>query len=224
MGITRETKQARVPIALATSPIVRRRAAGHPLFCGRRKRETERNEKTGVGRVALRRCVNIGAERGRGVACACRARGGRSSQSSPRRPLPRPRGPRSVLGATRARDLTRLAVGATALSTPPPVALSRAMGGSEARRDAAPRGRHGAALRCWKGLAAWRERARARSNRTEGEMLDRGWGGEPGGKEERNGGRVYGPREGAVPPCRPPAVRATRYHWPVMCVSLSRLH
>lgn len=31
-----------------------------------------------------------------------------------------------------------------------------------------------------------------------------------GGRErEREGG---GPREGAVPPCRPPAVRATRYH------------
>ena len=37
-------------------------------------------------------------------------------------------------------------------------------------------------------------------------------------------GRGQEPREGAVPPCRPPAVRATRYHWPVMCVSLSRSH
>lgn len=50
-------------------------------------------------------------------------------------------------------------------------------------------------------------------------------GGEKGTwRLRRRRGRGQEPREGAVPPCRPAAVCATRYHWPVMCASLSRSH
>lgn len=71
-----------------------------------------------------------------------------------------------------------------------------------------------------------RARARSASEGPEvGERVGAGEGAIDGWeKRARDGGRAYGPREGAVPPCRPPAVRATRYHWSVMCVSLSRSH
>lgn len=139
--------------------------------------------------------------------------------------------------ATRARDPTRLAVGATALKHPTrAVTLSREC-------IAAKRG---ATQRCVDGeredevnqekdarereIEKESERARPHG----GEVTDRAVAGvgKPGGGDgnggwERarvrgEGGRTAAGRSRASR--RPPAVRATRYHWPVMCVLLSRSH
>jgi len=81
---------------------------------------------------------------------------------------------------------------------------------SEARRDAVEAG----------------DRAEGASERAlgGGEANQAGGGWERVARARARRGKVDGPREGAVPPCRPPAVCATRYHRPVMCVSLSRSH
>lgn len=120
----------------------------------------------------------------------------------------------SLSRATRARDPTRLAVSTTSLEHPTFMTVSRAMDSGEVRRDVPrwgaewgeePRKRIGEG-----------ERARARSTSEEagrwGNVAEREKVWQTGGRGARDVGKVYGSREGALPPCRPPAVRATRYH------------
>lgn len=158
----------------------------------------------------------------RDTPCACRARTtGVEAVPPPERPSPFVRNnvsflsrhPRARPHAPRGRyygPKHGLSLRPSALSLSP----SRATDSGEVWRDASLRAERGRKRR--RREKREKERAVARLARRSGSG-SRHSGGRRlvrrvGGSARARGGRAHGPREGAVPPCRPPAVRATRYH------------